>query len=86
MTGVHPIDLKAMEQRDIYLEKRRGRNRVRDIKDYYLDKWQQRWGSGRVLCLNMPYVPYTIFKDDIRERLRNRFILTHTVPDGTWEL
>lgn len=59
LTGILPIDLKALGRRDLYRNRREGRNRATEIRQHYLDKWQERWDRsemGRALLLLMPDV------------------------------
>lgn len=57
LAGVLPTDLRARERKDLYLDKKVGGHRKKQIKDYYIGMWQERWSSsekGRVLYQMMP--------------------------------
>lgn len=43
LTGLLLINIKPQESINLFLDKGAGRNRVHDIKDYYMDKWRDRW-------------------------------------------
>ena len=46
LTGVLPIDLKALKRRDMYWAMKRLGHRVREIKEMYLNLLQDRWDAS----------------------------------------
>lgn len=82
LTGVLLIDLKAQEKKTLYVDKKTGGHRAAEIKDFYMDKWQERWSSsskGRVLYLMIP-------GKQERNRVKFDLSLWHSVLDRTWKL
>ena len=71
LTGVLPIDLLAKQRKDLYWDKRNGRNRAHIIKGESISIWQDRWDNsskGRALYLKIP---------DVKERIRIKLEFNH---------
>lgn len=71
ITGILPIDIKAREKKELYWDKRRETKRAKEIRDKYLDLWQERWNNtvnGRMLYVIMP---------DVRERIKWKYEINH---------
>ena len=62
---------RKKEEKSTWTREEEGRNRVHEIKDHYIEKWQDRWDMsdrGRVLYVKIP---------NVRERIRNMYNITH---------